>query len=200
MQARPVYKYSTVLLATLAAAFALAWLLVGLAAGLSDIATFAGKLAASLFLGIMATVIWLDYWGYATLRGLIEWRTTHGWKRVGLFCLLIFFPVVVGVYLARAVLDYRRPRTAGTRSATPPTRFRTTPIGLATLGGVTLLALVIISVGAQITTGVASAQGPGTNGGQDNTSPIQPKPKATSTQNSKPAKGQKGRGHHPRHG
>jgi hypothetical protein len=200
MQARPAYKYSTVLLATLAAAFTAAWLLVGLAAGLPGVATFARNLAISLFLGILATVLWLDYWGYATLRGLIDWRTTHGWKRVGLVCLLILFPVVVGVYLVRAVVDYRRPRTAGPRSATPPTRFRTTPIGLATLGGVTLLALVISTVGAQITTGVASAQGPSTSGGQDNTSPIQPKPKATSTQNSKPAKGQKGRGHHPHHG
>ncbi len=199
MQARPVYKYSKILLATLTATFAAAWLLVVLATGLSGVATFAGKLATSLFLGIMATVLWLDYWGYATLRGLIAWRTTHGWKRVAVICLLIFFPVVVGVYLVRAVLDSRRARTAGTRSATPPTRFRTTPIGLATLVGVTLLALGISSVGALTMTGVASAQGPSTSGGQDNIrSPVQPT--ATSTGNQKPAKGQKKRGHHPHHG
>jgi len=199
MQARPLYKYSKVLLATLAAAFAAAWLLVVLATGLPGVATFARNLAISLFLGILVTVLWLDYWGYATLRGLIEWRTTRGWKRVAVICLLIFFPVVVGVYLVRAVLDSPRARTAGTRSATPPTRFRTTPIGLATLLGVTLLALVISSVGAQITTRVASAQGTGTNGGQDNIrSPVQPT--ATATQNQKPAKGQKRRGHHSHHG
>jgi hypothetical protein len=195
-QAQPIYRYSSVLSAALAAAFAAAWLLVALAVGLPGVVPFAGKLAASLFLGLLATVLWLDFGGYATLRGLIDWHTAQEWMMwAGVIGLLITFPLVVGIYVVRALRDSRRGRAAGTRSATPPTRFRTTPIGLATLAGVTLLALLLSTVGLAATTRVANAQGPGTNGGQDTISPPA-QPTTPSAKNQKPAKGKKGRGHH----
>jgi hypothetical protein len=201
-QAQPVYQYSKVLLTALVGAFAAAWLLVVLAMGLPGVVPLAGKLAVSVFLGILATVLWLDFWGYATLRGLVQWRTAQWWKWAAVIGLLIFFPVVVGVYLVRTVLDSRRVRTNGAKLATPPTRFRTTPIGLGTLVGVALLALLVSSVGVGAMTRVASAQGPGTNGGQDTIShPAQPT--ATSPRHQAPGKGGKrknGHGHHPHHG
>jgi hypothetical protein len=191
--ALPIYRYSKVLVATLAASFAAAWLLVVLVTRLPGVATFADKLAVSLFLGVLAVVLWLDFWGYATLRGLIAWPSAQGWKWAGVIGLLILFPVVVGVYLVRAVLDTLRAGTTGTRVATPPTRFRTTPIGLATLAGVTLLALVITTVGAAAMTGVASAQGSSTNGGQGN---VSSSGHAIATSGANQGKGNKGHGHH----
>jgi hypothetical protein len=198
-RAQPVYRYSTILLATLIASFVAAWLLVALAAELPGVTPSAGKLAASLFLGLLATVLWLDFWGYATLRGLIAWRTAQWWQWAVVIGLLIFFPVAVGVYLARAALDSQRARTGGARPPSPPTRFRTTPIGLATLVGVALLALTVSTVGVGATTRVASAQAPSSNSGQDSVE-SSGQPPATSARNQKPGKGKKGRGHNPHHG
>lgn len=198
-QAQPVYRYDKVLLAILVASFAAAWLLMVLAMILPGVASFAGKLAVSLLLGVLATILWLDFWGYATLRGLVGWRTAHWWRWAQVIGLLIFFPVVVGLYLVRAVLESQRARANGTRQATPPTRFRTTPIGLATLLGVTLLALAVSSVGAEAGARVASAQGASINGAHGNSgSPAHAT--AVTTRHPGPAKGKKGRGHSHHHG
>ncbi|MBV9709497.1 MAG: hypothetical protein JO011_01135 [Ktedonobacteraceae bacterium] len=96
---------------TLIGAYIAFWLFVFLAAGYSPMgfAIFLGNLGISLFWGLLASILVLDWRGFFTINGWIQWQNKSNTRRVliGLLCLMVS-SLLISVYLVRAFLIYRR--------------------------------------------------------------------------------------------
>jgi hypothetical protein len=103
----PYPKHVPLLLALAYAAF---WIFVFIASAntLNAGAMFLGSLGISLFWGILAYVLILDWRGSISLGGLIRWSNIQKEKRIVPGCLCVLcFPLLLGVYLIRAAFIYR---------------------------------------------------------------------------------------------
>lgn len=170
---QPYYAYSMPLIGTLSGAYLLLWLLILVSGG--AIATgVIGVLNVSLFYAVLATVALLDWRGLLSLRGLINWSTIHGGRRVLFICLYIFgFAIALGIYLVRALLETRRagavapplanaaaPAVSVTSTAQSfKARLRTTRGGFATLGVVFAFMLVFYGIGSAAASADTTASG-----------------------------------------
>src|SRR6266700_151119 len=81
---------------------------VGLGADATNpVTTFLSKVGFSLFWGIIAYVLIVDWSGSVSLGGKIHWRSIPSDKRFVPGCLyVLFFPLLLGVYLLIAVFSY----------------------------------------------------------------------------------------------
>jgi hypothetical protein len=175
--ARTYYPYSVPLILTLAGAYLVLWPIV-LAGGANTsamLSTVIGRIAASLFIAVLATAAFLDWRGLLSMRGLVDWSRIHGGKRVALICAFVFgFAIVLGIYLVRAALVAWDTRPSGQMppiasaapvASTVTARLRTPTGGFVTLGIVFVFALLLYSFG-----NVGAAAGSQTHTASQNTS------------------------------
>lgn len=116
-------------------------------------AAWLGTVGISLFWGIVAYVLIVDWWGSVSLGGWIQWGRMQSDKRVVPGCLyVVFFPFLLGIYLLRAVFVYRSfaPLAATTAS-------RRQRIGAVVASLVLLGSLFIYTTGNASGTGLVSS-------------------------------------------
>jgi hypothetical protein len=104
------------------------WLLVvGLGANDSNpVATFLSKVGFSLFWGIIAYVLIVDWSGSISLGGTIHWRRMPSDKRFVPGCLyVLFFPLLLGLYLLIVIFSYHSFAPLATSVATRRQRIGT---------------------------------------------------------------------------
>jgi hypothetical protein len=148
----PMKPYSQRLLWFFIAGYVLLWIFTGIGSNNDDM-TIIKSFAVCLLTGLMVAILILDARGFGGLQGLVQWNRIHGPKKAGLGCLAFcFFPVWLGIYLARTYQAYRTPPLF-----TAPVRRKPTPALIAA----SVVALVFLIVG--LTSNAATAMQPAAN-------------------------------------
>ncbi len=165
--------YKKKVLFTLIGAYIAFWLFVFIAGASSQngFAIFLGNLGISLFWGVLVSALILDWRGFFTINGWIQWQKGKRAKYVflGLLCLL-FSPIVLGIYFVRVFLAQRQASQQGlVAPGSTPSPSRRPGVGIIVGIIVTLCALFIYSVGT-------------TSGNTGNTTTVSPKSSSTIAQ------------------
>lgn len=115
---RTYHAYGTAVLSAITGAQALGWLLMFADGGTQSAAQatagttsfgLAGNLGMLLFLASCVAVAVLDWHGFVSLRGRIQWWRMSGAQKFWLVCAYIFFfEVMLAIYLVGAWIDWRR--------------------------------------------------------------------------------------------
>lgn len=103
-------KYSNKVLLLLSILYGFGWLFCFIGEAISQgQPNFLFNVGISLFFGILASILIMDWQGGVTLQGLIHWqkRKTIGRIVIG-FCCVLFFPFLLAVYLFRTFRLYQR--------------------------------------------------------------------------------------------
>src|SRR6266487_2031843 len=152
--------YSRTILFILICAYVAFWLFVFVAGAYSPngFAVFLGNVGISLLWGTLVSVLIMDWRGFFTINGWIRWRQIKGAKRILLGLLfLCTFPLLMGVYLVRALLMYRRSSQQIAPGSVPiPSPSRRPRLGILVGVVVTLCALFMYSVGNASSTGLGN--------------------------------------------
>lgn len=142
----PLLVYSKAILGGIVAATIIAFILVasgGNGSG-SHPASFATNLGTSILIGVIVSVMIIDWKGLTSLNGLIKWRTMRPNNRTGMGCLFFcLFPIMFCIYLVKASLStfVTAPASAIAYGAVPGRNGRV-KVGLITGSAVALLSLV----------------------------------------------------------
>lgn len=151
----PTKPYSKSILFILLGAYVAFWLFVFIAGANAQnkFAVFIGSLGTSLFWGILASVLVMDWRGATSINGWIRWQQMRRRNKIllGLLCICVS-PFLLGVYLIRVLLSNRKSLllTQGHISSRRP------KVGIVVGAGVTILALIIYSVGNASGAGVGA--------------------------------------------
>lgn len=142
----PAKPYSKWVLSILLGAYVAFWLFAFIAGANAEnkVAAFIGSLGISLFWGVFASVLVIDWRGATSINGWIRWRQIRRRNQIllGLLCFCVS-PFLLGVYLVRVLL--------GNPQSLQPTQGHTfsrrPKVGMAVGAGVTLFTLLIYSIG-----------------------------------------------------
>ncbi len=104
--------YSIIILLLLAAACFLSFILLG----------YRG-FGVSLLVGVLVSVLVIDWYGFTTLQGWIDWKRAAGAKRFWLWCLYVFlFTFVLVIYFMRTATMAFSPSATGIVKPSSKTR------------------------------------------------------------------------------
>jgi hypothetical protein len=112
-------------------------------------AIFLGNLGISLFWGVLVSVLIMDWRGFLTINGWIQWQKGKAVKRIllGLLCLMVS-PFLLGIYFVRVFRTQRRsPQLIAAGPVSLPSASKRPKVGIIVGAIVTLCALFIYTVG-----------------------------------------------------
>lgn len=141
----PVKPYSKLTLYILLGAYTAFWIFVFIAGANAQnrVAVFVGNLGISLFWGVFASVLVMDWRGAISINGWIQWQNMKGRNKILLALLCLFVsPFLLGVYLVRVFLSNQPMPAIQRRSSS-----RRPKVGMVVGTSVTLVMLLFYSVG-----------------------------------------------------
>jgi hypothetical protein len=98
------YKYGGIVLALISVSYFAAWWFAFIGY-LGSAAIYNLALAVLIIVGF--GMFPLDWQGYTTLLGLVNWQRLSGFKKFWLVCAFLFLPeFMVGIYLIRAIRQH----------------------------------------------------------------------------------------------
>jgi hypothetical protein len=110
----PIKPYSKLVLLIMACSCFFSFLLMSLGGSKDGAPTLAGNIGASLFVGVLVSVLVIDWHGFITLQAWIKWQHLSGKKRTLFICLfLFFFVVLLVIYFIRTALFLFAPSQPG---------------------------------------------------------------------------------------
>ena len=115
------YPYGKNILLGHIIATVLSFILIGLGGNTTGSPSFLANAGTSIFLGVIVSILIVDWKGLVSLHGWIKWQHMEKKKKTSLGCLFFFvFPLMLCIYLVRACLaSFQSTSSSHARLATP---------------------------------------------------------------------------------